>query len=95
MRLLEPRLDGLDQRLLLACLHDSLLGERAGVDLADRRMALDRLRHERLRIGGLVLLVVAEAPVADQIDDHVVAEALAVGERQPDRRDRRPRGRRR
>ena len=31
----------------------------------------------------------AEAPVADEVDDDVVAEARAVGEREPDRRDRR------
>ena len=30
--------------------------------------------HQRLRVGGLVLLVVPEAPVADEIDDDVVPE---------------------
>ena len=37
---------------------------------------------------GLVLLVVAVAPVADEVDDDVVAEAAAEGHREPDRRDR-------
>jgi hypothetical protein len=40
--------------------------------------------HQRLRVRGLVLLVVAEAAVADEIDDDVVAELLPVGEREPD-----------
>ena len=52
-------------------------------------MRLDRLDDERLRVRRLVLLVVAEAAVADQVDDHVVSEALPVGEREADRRDRR------
>ena len=55
---------------------DELLGE----DLADRRLLLDLRRHLGLRVGGLVGLVVAEAPVADQVDQDVVAELLAEGE---------------
>ena len=35
------------------------------------------LRHQRLRVGRLVLLVMAESAVADEVDDDVVAEALA------------------
>jgi hypothetical protein len=41
----------------------------------------------RLRVGGLVLFVVAVAAVADQVDDDVVLEAAAVRHRQPDGRD--------
>ena len=50
-------------------------------------MRFDRRRHRRLRVGGLVGLVVAEAAVADHVDHDVAAPALAVGHRQPDRRD--------
>ena len=45
-------------------------------------MLLDPLVHERLRVGRLVALVVAEAPVADEVDDDVVAEPLAERHRQ-------------
>ena len=34
--------------------------------------------HQRLGVRGLVLLVVPEAPVADEVDDDVVTELLAV-----------------
>ena len=47
-------------------------------------MVGDPRRHQRLGVRGLVLLVVAEAPVADEIDDDVAAEVPAVGEREPD-----------
>ena len=67
----------------------ALLDEPRGELLADGRVRGDALRHQRLRVRRLVLLVVAEAPVADEVDDDVVAEAAAVREREPDRRDRR------
>jgi hypothetical protein len=60
---------------------DALLDQLLGVELADRRVLLDLRRHYRLRVGGLIGLVVAEAPVPDQVDDHVPAPALAVGHR--------------
>ena len=41
--------------------------------------------HLRLRVGGLVGLVVPEAPVADQVDQHVVPELLAERNRQAHR----------
>ena len=93
--LLAQLLVGLLQRalpLLLAGLDvvggdDPLLDQRLGVDLGDRRVLLDLGRHQRLGVGGLVGLVVAEAAVADQVDDDVAAPALAVGHRQPDRAD--------
>jgi hypothetical protein len=50
-------------------------------------MGLDRLVHERLRVAGLVALVVAEAAVADEIDDEILPEALAVRHGEADRRD--------
>ena len=43
-------------------------------------MRVDLLDHQRLRVRGLVLLVVTEAAVADEVDDDVLAEAPAVGE---------------
>ena len=51
-------------------------------------MLLDSLDHQRLRVRGLIALVVTVAPVADEVDDDVVAEATAEGKREPDRRDR-------
>ncbi len=64
----------------------ALLDQLLGVDLADRRVGLDRRRRGRLGVGGLVGLVVAEAAVADHVDDDVAAPALAVGHRQADGR---------
>ncbi len=40
-------------------------------------MAADRLVHQRLGEGRLVALVVAEAPVAEHVDDHRLVELLA------------------
>jgi hypothetical protein len=53
------------------------------------RVLRDQLRQQRLRVGRLVLLVVAEPPVSDQIDHGVVAEPLSKRHREPNRRDRR------
>ena len=64
------------------------LDEASRVRLPHRLLALDLLRHQRLRVRGLVLLVVPEAPVPDEVYDEVVAELLPVGERKPDRRQR-------
>ena len=91
VRLVQPRGDGLD--LSARASSSPRITPRSTsfvrVELAYRRVALDLAGHDRLRVRGLVLLVVAEAPVADQVDDDVVAEARAVGEREPDGRDRR------
>ena len=71
-------------------LRDVAVGdEPRGELLAHGRMIGDRGCHQRLRVRGLVLLVVAVAPVADEVDDDVVAEAAPVGEREPDRGERR------
>ena len=70
-----------------------LLAERAGDDellgvlLAHARLRLDPGGHQRLRVGGLVLLVVAVTPVTDQVDHDVGAEAAAERHRQTDRPD--------
>ncbi len=77
------------ERLGLLGGEHALVDEPCGVQLADGRMALDPLDHDRLRVRGLVLLVVAEAPVADEVDDDVVAEPPPVREREPDGGDRR------
>ena len=65
------------------------LDELLAVELAYRRVALDLVGHDRLRVRRFVLLVVAEPPVPDHVDDDVVAEARAESEREPDGRDRR------
>ena len=51
-------------------------------------MLRDALVHERLRDHRLVGLVVAEAAEADEVDEHVLVEALAVVERDLDREQR-------
>ena len=66
---------------------DAIRDESGCVRLADRHLLLDPLGLERLRVRGLVLLVVTEAAVADEVDHDVVPELVAVGERQPDRRE--------
>ena len=58
---------------------------RSAYDSRTGSLLLDALGLQRLRVRGLVLLVVAEAPVADEIDDDVVTELLAVREGEPDR----------
>ena len=62
---------------------------RSRIRLSNGWVLNDPLGLERLRIRSLVLLVVAEAPVADEIDDDVVPELLAIREREPDRRESR------
>ena len=57
--------------------------QRLGVELADAAVFLDQLVEQRLGEAGIVLLVVAVAPVADQVDDDVLVERLAEGEGQP------------
>ena len=65
------------------------LGDNAGRDelgrvlLADGRLVVDPLDHERLRVCRLVLLVVPEAAIADEVDHDVVTELPAIGQRQP------------
>ena len=57
--------------------------------LAHGRVRRDLLVHQRLRERGLVAFVVPVAPVADQVDQEVALESLAVRERQPRRLDAR------
>ena len=77
-----------EHRLDVALVHDAVVDQILGVQLANGRMVLDPLVHERLRVGRLVTLVVAEAPVADDVHDDVALELGAVGHRQADRGQR-------
>ena len=63
----------------------AVVDQAARVERDDRGMRLDALDLQRLRVRGLVGLVVAEAPVADEVDQHVAPEALAEGHRQAHR----------
>ncbi len=78
-----------DEGLGLLVGENALVGELLLVQLANGWVSVDLLDHQRLGVRRLVLLVVTEAAVADEVDQHVLAEAAAVGERQPHRGDRR------
>ena len=54
---------------------DALLDQPLAVNLADRRVRLDRRVHQRLGEARLVALIVAEAAIAPHVDDDVAAEA--------------------
>ena len=60
--------------------HDTLAHEPRAADLARRRMVRDDLVHHRLRERRLVGLVVAVAAVADEVDEEILIEPLAVGD---------------
>lgn len=57
--------------------------EGLGVQLAGRALGVDEVVHQRLRERRVVGLVVAAPPVADQVDDDVLEERLAVFVGQP------------
>ena len=61
---------------------EAVVDQAAGVERDDRGVRLDALDLQGLRVGGLVGLVVAEAAVADEVDQHVAPEALAERHRQ-------------
>ncbi len=88
MRRAQLRLGVLEEGRGFLGAHDPLGGEGLRVLLANRRMIGDLRDHQRLRVRGLVLLVVAEAAIADEIDDDVAPELLPVRHREPYRRDR-------
>ena len=89
VRGLELRLHGADHRVRLLLGDDPFGDELRGVLLAHGRMRGDGGGEQRLRVRRLVLLVVPVPAVADEVDDDVVTEAPAVGEREPDGADRR------
>ena len=61
---------------------DAFLDQPLAVDLADRRVLLDRRVHQRLGEARLVALIVAEAAIAPHVDDDVAVEGLAELDRQ-------------
>ena len=63
----------------------AVLHELVRPQLPHAWMRLDLRVHLGLRVGGLVGLVVAVAAVADEVDEHVMAELLAEGEGEPHR----------
>ena len=88
MRRAQLRLHLVEDRRRLLGGDDAFLDQLRRVLLAHGRVRRDLRDHQRLGVRGLVLLVVAEAAVADQVDDDVVAEFLPESHRQPDRGDR-------
>ena len=81
----QHRLDLGHESVRLVLGEHALRDELRLVELAHAWMPVDLLDHQRLRVGGLVLLVVTEAAIADEIDHDVLAEAAAVRHREPDR----------
>ena len=71
-----------DHALHRRAVDDALAHQATGIQLPGGRMDLDLLVHQRLRLHRILGLVVAAAPVADEIDDHVLAELHAVVGRQ-------------
>ncbi len=55
--------------------------ELLGEEIAHRRMLVDDLVHHRLGEGRFVALVVSPAPVADQVDQEVLTEDVAIFDR--------------
>ena len=82
-RLLEAVLEVVEGRFGLVEGDVAPLHQRLGEQLADAAMALDGLVHERLGVARVVALVVAVAPVADEVDHDVLVEPLAVVVGQP------------
>jgi len=78
---------------LLLVVADHLLGlfdgdvaatdQRLGVELAHGALLLDEVVHQRLGVRRVVALVVTATAVADEVDDDVLLERLAVLEREP------------
>ena len=60
----------------------ALAHQLVAVERRRRGVVLDARVHDRLRVARLVGLVVAPAPVADEVDHHVLLELLAVLERE-------------
>ena len=89
VRARQPSLRGITPRPRVVGAQQSLLDQLGGENLAHGRMLMDGLVHLRLGVSGLVRFVVAESPIADQVDDDVAAELLSEGGRQPNRADAR------
>ena len=67
-----------DPAVDLAWVTTPSLDQALAVELARRRVVLDVRVHQGLGHGRVVALVVAEAAIAEHVDDHVLAELLAV-----------------
>ena len=89
MGLAEPNLDLVGDAGGLLLRDHAFVDETARIQLTCRRMTVDLLHHQRLGVCSLVLLVVPEPPVPDEVDDGVVPEPAAIGERESDSGDRR------
>ena len=76
------------ERLRIVFCHDAFLDQTLRELTADGRMFRDLRCHQRLRVGGLVLLVVPVSAVAHEVDDDITLETPAVSECEADRRDR-------
>ncbi len=66
---------------------DPLPHQRLAVELRNGQTVPDALVHPGLREVGLITLIVAEPPIADEIDDHVLLEPHPVVMGQPDHVD--------
>src|SRR5689334_4602362 len=74
----DVRVESLD--VILA--HDALAHETRAPRLTRRRMVLHQLVHPRLREARLIGLVVTVATETDDIDEEILAEALAIRDRE-------------
>jgi len=59
---------------------DGLFDEAGGVEDSDSWVVLDSFVHQGLGVGGFVAFVVAVAAEADEVDDDVLVEFVAVVE---------------
>ena len=82
--LLEGRLAGLRDGLGIRIADHAQRDHVSDEVLANRRLAVDALVHLRLRVAGLVALVVPVPPVAVHIDDDVTPPAASELHRQLD-----------
>jgi hypothetical protein len=69
----------LSEILEIVCIDHSSFKQLLRVEVINGRMVLDGLVQQRLGEGRLILFVVAISPVADQVDEDVLFELLAVG----------------
>ena len=83
-RLSQPLVGGVRQTVDILLTEDSTARQALGVDLRGCVVRLDHPGHHRLRVRGLVHLVVSESAVTDQIDQDVFAELIAKIDRQAD-----------
>ena len=79
---LEASTEGIERCLGLLDRQVAATHEGLGVELAHAAHLLDRAVHQRLGVARVIALVVAVTSVADQVDHHVLVEALPEGEGQ-------------